>query len=409
MTHFFWRNFFRLLIFTAALSEWVCLAWILTVIAGLEIPLAVHVLAPLALHALNRTVLTGGVPQAQRSLRTLASRAYVRVVFASLFGMAFLVLNAALWSVTGAGLELAALAGLPVSTAAAHAGARWFGSAGLATVTAMIMHGYGRGQRGVRIVELDVLVRGLSRALDGLRIVQLSDIHLGMFMDAERLRPYVEQANSLGADIVCITGDITDGLGHAPTTFPVLAGLRARDGVFAILGNHDMYTGADAVAATLRHYSDFTLLRDAAVTIERDGARLHILGLDDKGLDWARGLREDPSLRALCDKVPANEPMMLLSHRPDLFEQAASLGIALVLSGHTHGGQLALPWPSARPASLAHFMTRYPRGSFTTAGATLHVNLGLGVTGQPVRVFSPREITVVTLRSDVRPGVKDPC
>lgn len=400
MQRLFWRHFFRLVVFTAALSEWACLAWILIVVAGADIPLWLHVLAPLALHALNRRLLVAGTGSSLAPLRAAGlRRAYVRVVFSSLFGMAFLLVNGVLWSMAGAGLELASIAGLPVSASDALSGARWFGSAGLAAVAATLIHAYGRGQRDLRIVQLEVSVRGLARAFDGFRIVQLSDIHLGSFMDAERLRPYVERANALEPDLLCITGDITDGLEHAPATFPVLATLRARAGVVAVLGNHDMYTGAREVAAALAHYSDFTLLRDASTVVERGGARLHVLGLDDMGLDWARGVREHPGLEGLCARVPAGEPMVLLSHRPDLFEQAARLGVSLVLSGHTHGGQFALPWPAARPLSFAGFMTRYPRGTFTHGCSTLHVNLGLGVTAQPARVLTPREITVVTLRS----------
>ncbi|MBI5506331.1 MAG: metallophosphoesterase [Deltaproteobacteria bacterium] len=399
MTHLFWRHFFRGLVFTAALSEWICAAWILIVVAGVAIPLWMHLAAPLALHGLNRRVLGGAGPAMARLRGEGMRRAYVRVVFTSLFGMAFLLLNGLMWSVAGAGLQLASLAGLPVSPSGALSGARWLGSAGLLGVAAALIHGYGRGQRDAAIVRLDVAVAGLARAFDGFRILQLSDIHLGSFMDAARLRPYIEEANALEPDLVCITGDITDGLDHAAATFPVLAGLRARHGVVAILGNHDMYTGAQEVAAALARYTDFTLLRDAAAVIEHDGARLHILGLDDMGLDWARGVREHPALAELCAAVPMREPMVLLSHRPDLFEQAAGLAVALVLSGHTHGGQIALPWPAARPASLARFMTRYPRGTFANGGSTLHVNLGLGVTGQPVRVLTPREITLVTLRN----------
>jgi hypothetical protein len=97
--------------------------------------------------------------------------------------------------------------------------------------------------------------------------------------------------------------------------------------------------------------------------------------------------------------LPPGAPSILLTHRPDLFEQAAKLGIPLVLAGHTHGGQLAIRLRRGRVASLAHFMTRYPRGTYRRGDSVLHVNLGLGVTAQPIRVASPREITVITLRS----------
>ena len=140
-------------------------------------------------------------------------------------------------------------------------------------------------------------------------------------------------------------------------------------------------------------------VREAIIVLEREGTHLHILGVDDAGLDWTRGVREHYALPPLAARLPSGAASVLLSHRPDLFAQAAGFGIGLVLSGHTHGGQLALPWPSARPSSLAHFISDFPRGTYRIAESTLHVNLGLGVTGQPVRVFSPREITLITLRT----------
>src|SRR5205085_3610984 len=153
-----------------------------------------------------------------------------------------------------------------------------------------------------------------------------------------------------------------------------LGRLRARDGVIAILGNHDVYTGAEDVEAALRRLTPMRVLRDDSVTIERGGSRLPVLGLNDAGLDWTRGVREHPALPPLVERVPAGEPVVLLSHRPDLFAQAAAFGIGLVLSGHTHGGQIALPWPSSRPSSLAHFISDFPRGTYQLGSSTLHVN-----------------------------------
>lgn len=385
------------MVLAAAAAEWICIAWILVAMGGLALPPVMHLAGPLLLHQLNRRLLVRGRAPASPPRRNL-ERIYVAVVFTSLFGMLALAANGVLWTGAAAALHVASLAGLPVSSADVLTPAVWTGSALLVGVSALLAHGYGPGQRRVRIVELEAPVRGLDPALDGFRLVQVSDIHLGAFMDAADLAPHVETANSLRGDLICITGDITDGLGHAARTFPELAGLKAPQGVAAVLGNHDVYTGADAVSEALAHYTDFRVLRNDLFAVERGGARLWILGLDDAGLDWARGVREHEALAALVARVPAGEPMVLLSHRPDLFAQAASLSIALVLSGHTHGGQISLPWPSARPASLARFITAYPRGTYALGASRLHVNLGLGVTGQPVRVFSPREIAVITLR-----------
>lgn len=394
----FWRSFFRLVVFTAALAEWACLAWVLVVVVGLTVPWQSHLIGPVLFHLLNRRILVAR-PGSSAATRSAFSRAYVGVVFTCLFGFGVLLVNGAVWVLLGGALAVASKLGAPVAAAYLLGPASVTGTVALGVVGVLLAWGYGPGQRHVNVLELDVPIEGLPAAFDGFRIAQLSDIHLGGYMTEDLLASHVERTNSLGADLICVTGDITDGLDHAPVTFPVLAGLTAPEGVLAILGNHDFYTGADEVTATLRRLTSFRVLRDECVVLERDGQRLHVLGVDDAGLDWTRGVREHYALPPLAEQLPRGEASVLLSHRPDLFEQAAGFGIGLVLAGHTHGGQLALPWPSARPSSLARFISDFPRGTYRIGNSTLHVNLGLGVTGQPVRVFSPREITLITLRT----------
>jgi len=397
----FWRYFFRIVVFTGALAEWVCVAWVLIVMLQVHVPWPMHIAGPVALHLLNRSIL-GARPGPAAARRSTFVRAYVGVVFTSLFGLVVLLANGVVWGIVAAALGIASSLGSPVAAAQVAGPAEMTGSIALALVASMIAWGYGPGQRRLRIVELDVELPGLAPAFDGYRIAQISDIHLGGYTDDERLARHIERVNDLGADLVCITGDITDGLDHVSRTFPILDRLRAADGVVAILGNHDFYTGADAVTAALRRLTSIHVLRNETFALHRDGATLKILGVDDAGLDWTRGLREHPDVPPLAQKLAPGEPSVLLSHRPDGFAQAARLGIGLVLSGHTHGGQLALPWPASRPSSLAHFISDFPRGTYQLGDSTLHVNLGLGVTGQPVRIASPREITLVTLRSPSR-------
>ncbi len=134
--------------------------------------------------------------------------------------------------------------------------------------------------------------------------------------------------------------------------------------------------------------------------IEAGSAVLAVAGVDDLGRDWARGVLEHPALPALATAAPAGAPLIVLSHRPDCFPQAARLGAVLQLSGHTHGGQLALPYlPGRLPRNLAEFISRFHRGLYREGDATLYVNRGLGFTGQKIRLFSSREIALVTLRA----------
>jgi len=358
-----------------------------------------HLAAPLVFYSVNRSLL----PFEPRSNVTAwIQRAWTGLAFSSIFASLFLVFAWVVGSLTGAVLyALGASATLSLSAGALEL-ARQLTTAGLLAVFTSMAWGYTRGQAELHINEISVAIPNLAATLEGLRLVQLSDIHLGRFMSAERISRYVSIVNGLEPDLLCITGDITDGLAHAPQTFPALGGLRARHGVYAIMGNHDRATGADAVTAALHSWTDFEVLRDSGTVVDVGGASLHLIGLDDRGKDWARGLAKDPFLDELATAVPAGEPSVLLAHRPDLFPQAAELGLNLVLAGHTHGGQLSLPLPGRVRLSLARFMTRYPRGTYYSGGSCLHVNRGLGMTGQPVRIATPREITVITLSGHPR-------
>jgi predicted MPP superfamily phosphohydrolase len=236
-----------------------------------------------------------------------------------------------------------------------------------------------------------------------LRIVHLSDIHIGQNLSVDQIRSFVRRANDLDGDLICITGDIIDAphVDYA-TYLPILAELRARAGVVAILGNHDHRAGAPDVVAALQSWTSFHVLRDEAVTLDIGETAVHVIGLDDRGRDWARGVMSDARLAELVGVAPAGVPILLLAHRPDVFPQAAAHGIALTLSGHTHGGQLALPWFGGRRPNLAEFITDFSRGLYERDGHFLYVSCGIGVTAQPIRLFTPREIALieVTARRD---------
>lgn len=394
----FWKYFFRLLLLSIAAAEWVCSAWLLAGLTGWQAPAWLHVAAPLAIHIINTAILRSVPPKAGAGLKL--RRVYTGFAFSSVYGLLFLLLLLGVSELIWAAL---AVAGTAVARGEFRSAVLAAGTVGLLLIGAAMAHGYTRGQRRVWVNAIDVPLPTLPRRLDGFRIAQLSDIHLGPFMSDEAIARHVERVNALGVDLVVLTGDITDGLEHAPRTFAALAGLSAPAGVIAILGNHDVATGTAAVKAALARYTDFTVLDDEVHVIERDGARLWIIGLMDRGLDWARGLRRCPTLERLHAEIPATAPVVLLSHRPDLFPHASELGCPLVLSGHTHGGQVGVRWLPGRVASLARFMTRWPRGTYRLGGSVLHVNLGLGMTGQPVRVATPREITVITLHSPALP------
>jgi predicted MPP superfamily phosphohydrolase len=167
-----------------------------------------------------------------------------------------------------------------------------------------------------------------------------------------------------------------------------LGGLRARDGAYVAMGNHDYYTDGEHLVRTLER-EGLTVLRNRGLALERAGSRLYLAGVDDT---WSH--RDDLD-RALAQR-PAGVPTVLLAHDPDLFPQAQGRGVELTLSGHTHGGQLA--FPGIRSLSLARLFTRWTSGIYRRGRSWLYVNHGAGTTGPPARLGAPPEIAVITLR-----------
>ena len=266
----------------------------------------------------------------------------------------------------------------------------------LALVT-MVLWGFTGGQRRVEHTRIRIPVKGLDADHRGLRIVQISDLHIGNGFEEKRLRSVVGELNAMAPDIVALTGDLFDfdpafieqGARH-------LGELRAKLGVYAVLGNHDRYTGAEEVAAALGTLApEIKLLREEVVRLPLP-APLYLAGVDDPEQDWtARGVHV-ASLERLARTLPQDGPVLLLVHRPELFPQAARLGFPLVLAGHTHGGQLALPTPGGR-FNLARIITPFHRGLYRADGSVLYVNRGLGVAGPAIRFNCPREIATIEL------------
>jgi uncharacterized protein len=239
-----------------------------------------------------------------------------------------------------------------------------------------------------------------SQAFHGYRLVHITDLHIdNMFMTPERVANFVEAVNKLHADAVLITGDfVQDYQSNYAQTFAGLSALQAKDGVFGVLGNHDHYAGAAWVRECLQaaHIQE---LNDATHTIQRGDEMLHLVGLDDLLLanrdEPAPISTHLPRLERLAASLPAEGTAVLLVHEPDIADVAASAQrFDLQLSGHSHGGQVRIPFYGLLSSILPPLARQYPRGLYQVEKMILYTNRGLGT---PLRINTPAEIAVIDL------------
>ena len=245
-----------------------------------------------------------------------------------------------------------------------------------------------------RIVEQDVFIRDLPQSFENFRITQLTDIHHSRIVGIDEVRRVVGLAMSTKPDLIALTGDYT-------TTYPhfiepcaeALGGLSAREGVWAVLGNHDHYTDSELTQRALER-NHIPVMNNINTTLRRGSDTLQLAGVDDWSWaksDWNRAFHG----------IEQNRPTVLLSHQPTVLDITQAQQVSLILSGHTHGGQVTLPFVGA-PARLATKDLKYAHGLFRRDTTQLYVSSGTGVIGLPVRLGARPEISVIRLRRDLR-------
>jgi len=228
----------------------------------------------------------------------------------------------------------------------------------------------------------------LPEAFSGLRIVQISDIHHGLFLPEQWLAEAVQQTNRLRADIVVLTGDfVTYSRANIEPAAEILSRLRARYGVLAVLGNHDFRVGADAVTSALRR-KHIEVLRNQHVAIQFGGSSLYVAGVDDYGYG--------ADVRRAVRGIPRDSATVLLAHNPRIIHLASRHGVSLVLSGHTHGGQVNLPLLGTVYGRSPERL-RYKIGWDRLGPTQIYVNRGIGTIVLPWRLRCPAEITHLEL------------
>ncbi len=244
----------------------------------------------------------------------------------------------------------------------------------------------------LEVTRIAIPIQGLPEGLDGFRILQLSDFHLFPHTRIEFIREVIDQANTFDPDLITLTGDFV--LGNVDSIFelaPALARLNARFGIYSVLGNHDLWKGKKVVEEGLAA-EGLELLTNRGINLTVGRNTIYLAGVDDC---WSG----QPDLEAAMDKCPENATTILLSHEPDPADNySQDSRISLQLSGHSHGGQVRIPfWGSP---FLPPFGRVYDQGLFKVGKMWLYTNRGVGVT-VPIRLNCRPELTVITLTRDV--------
>jgi uncharacterized protein len=239
----------------------------------------------------------------------------------------------------------------------------------------------------IRVRPLEVTLPALDKAHNPTTIVYVSDVHLGLIIHEKRLSAFVEKINAQKPDMILIGGDLLDesveGLDHMPE---ILAGLKAPRGVYAVLGNHEFYAGHEKAEAFMKS-AGIRVLRDEAVTLP---GLVNLIGLDDPA-DPRFGKKKKPSVPALMKQGDPSLPTILMFHPPIRMKEYSGYGVDLMLSGHSHHGQMF-------PLNLITGMVYLVDYGYKRVGPMqVYVSSGLGTWGPPARVFTHPEIVRITL------------
>ncbi|TCM07445.1 metallophosphoesterase [Sphingomonas sp. PP-CC-3G-468] len=265
-----------------------------------------------------------------------------------------------------------------------------YGAAVLAGVLAAA--GVANALRPPLLKDVEVAIRDLPPQFDGYRLIQLTDLHISRLYPEGWTDEIVDRTNSASPDLIVVTGDFIDGsVAMRRVDVEPLRRLRARDGVYAIPGNHEYFFD---YASWMRHLTDMgiRMLPNAHAVLTRDGGQIVLAGVTD--LSAVDTGDPGPDLDAALQGAPASAPILLLDHQPKRAREAAARNIALQLSGHTHGGMIV---GLDRLIALAN--GGFVSGRYEVGGMTLYVNNGTAMwPGFALRLGRPSELTRFTLR-----------
>ncbi len=259
-------------------------------------------------------------------------------------------------------------------------------------------------RNNIEITKLTIVLPNLPPSFRGTTITLASDIHAGPYMTEGNLRNVVQKINELKSDIILLPGDfVTTHRNELPPIIETFHELRAPLGVYATTGNHEYYVDADLVSRGIEECG-IKMMRNENFAIEKNGEKLHILAVDDKDADdIVPYLEGEPAehIDATYRGVPENAATILMNHKPYRFDEYAKTGIGLMLSGHTHGGQIVFARIGETNFSFSRFASHYVEGHFEKMNdgkhSQMYVTRGIGTVGLPMRFNCPPEITQITL------------
>ncbi len=248
-----------------------------------------------------------------------------------------------------------------------------------------------------RIVRQEFFLPRWPQRMNGFTIAVLSDFHYDPYFSIHPLRAAIAMVSRLRPDLIALIGDfvsvplVGDWEKAASAAEPcarLLSQLTAPHGLWAVMGNHDDATDPEHVTRALQA-ENIQVLANQSEPIEQDGVRFWLAGVKDV-------LSGTADLSATLHGVPAGEAVILLAHEPDFADEASQYPIDLQLSGHSHGGQVRIPF--LPPLYLPELAKKYVWGTYRVGPLTLHTSAGLGTVGVPMRLNCPPEITLLTLR-----------
>ena len=259
------------------------------------------------------------------------------------------------------------------------------------------------------ITRQTIYMNNLPVKLKGTTITLISDIHSGPYMTEDKMNEYVKIINDLNSDLIVIPGDLTNT--SKDEIFPFVnsfKNLKAEHGIYATLGNHDYFSDPEFIAKAVTDGTHFKMLRNNSEIININEENLIIIGTEDTRDSGAN--RNDVILEYIssAENTAVNKaaemkinyetsPKILLCHKPYVFDKMNNLDIDLVLSGHTHGGQVVFASVGDYSLSFASLVNKYVSGLYFNGNKQLYISRGIGTVGLPIRVNCPPEITVLTL------------